>query len=117
MRQYYIYDGQTKKGPFDITQLKLQNISKETPVWYEGLQNWSVAKDVNDLNELLSKNGAPPPLPKALEKNVRSKNDILNSFENAQEIFVENKRRRYWIPIVILLLAAGVVAALFLLDK
>ena len=37
MRQYYIFDGQAKRGPFDLEELKSKILSKETPVWYEGL--------------------------------------------------------------------------------
>ena len=69
MKQYYIHDGQMEKGPFDFEQLKSQSLKKETPVWYEGLENWSMAGNVDELQELFIRKTTPPPLPKLFEKN------------------------------------------------
>ncbi len=119
MRRYYIYDGQTKKGPFNIEELKSQPLTKDTPVWYEGLQNWALARDVIELNAVFSTNGtsAPPPVPAEFKKNSKSKNEILDSFAEAQEIFIEKKKNRFLLPIIILLVVAGVLAALFFYAK
>ncbi|HVZ96722.1 MAG TPA: DUF4339 domain-containing protein [Chitinophagaceae bacterium] len=115
MRQYYIYDGHAKKGPFNIEELKSEPLTKETPVWYEGLQNWALARDIAELAVLFSKNGAlsPPPLPNEFKKNNKSRSEILESFAAAQEIFVEKKKNRFLLPIIILIIVAGVLAALF----
>lgn len=49
-------------GPIIISDLKLNEISKETLVWFEGLADWIPAGEVEELNNYFSK--VPPPLPK-----------------------------------------------------
>ena len=114
MRQYYIYDGQTKKGPFDLEQLKLEALNKETPVWYEGLKDWSMAGNIEELKEFFIPNVIPPPIPKPFQKNTPSRHDILNSFEEAQELYPETNRRNLLIPILItIIIIAVIIAAIF----
>lgn len=60
MKKFYLHDGINQKGPFDIEELKSQGILKESPIWYEGLQNWTTADKVTDLNDLF-KSTTPPP--------------------------------------------------------
>lgn len=119
MRQYYIYDGQTKKGPFDIEELKSQPLTKETPVWYEGLLNWTLAAEVAELAPYLHRNGlsTPPPVPVEFSTKPAAKNDILASFGDAQEIFVEQKRNRFLVPVIVLLLVAAVMAVVFFYKR
>jgi GYF domain 2 len=117
MRQYYIYDGQVKKGPFDLEHLKLQPLDGETPVWYEGLKDWTMAGDIDELKGFfISKTPPPPPLPRPpIQKNIPSRIEILNSFEDAQEIFPETRRRGLLMPILIsIIIIAGIIVALFL---
>jgi len=68
---YYIaLDGQ-KTGPFNKSQLSqlFQNnqFNNESIVWSEGMNDWSEAKNILDLKEILNKNiqsSGPPPPPK-----------------------------------------------------
>lgn len=60
MRKYYIHNGQNEIGPFEIEQLKTLNIKNETPVWHEGLQNWTTAGNVEELKTLISFEVLPP---------------------------------------------------------
>jgi hypothetical protein len=72
MRKFFIHDGNNEIGPFDIEQLKLMGIKQNTPVWYEGLQNWTTAIHVEDLKniiiatppkfETISSHQLPPPI-------------------------------------------------------
>ena len=114
MRQYYIYDGQMKKGPFDLEQLKLQSLNKETPVWYEGLKDWAMAGNIDELKEFFSPKIIPPPFPKTYQKNISSRNEILNSFTDATELYPETKRGRFLIPVIIsIIIIAGIVITIF----
>jgi len=63
MRQYFIHDGQSEKGPLDIEQLKLETLKKETPIWYDGLESWTTVAEVEELKNLVR--ATPPPLKKA----------------------------------------------------
>ena len=91
MREYYIHDGQLEKGPFDFEQLKKQPIGRQTPVWYEGLENWAMAGNVDELKGLIGKI-TPPPLPKLFEKNPALRHKVLDSFTTAQEIVPQPKK-------------------------
>ena len=54
MKTYFIHDGHTKKGPFTFNELKNLELSKGTPVWFEGLSEWTTAENVPELSSLLS---------------------------------------------------------------
>ncbi len=58
MKKYYFHIQGEQHGPFDLTELKEKGISKETPVWYEGLSEWIVAGKIDELKSLFS---TPPP--------------------------------------------------------
>ena len=68
MKTYFIHDGRTKKGPFSFNELKNLELSKWTPVWFEGLPEWTTVENVPELSSLLSVpptfsglNTQPPP--------------------------------------------------------
>jgi hypothetical protein len=118
MRQYYIYDGQMKKGPFDLDQLKLQSLNKDTPVWYEGLKDWLMAGNVDELKEFFILKATPPPFQKTFQKNITARNEILNSFTEATELYPEPKRNRLLAPVIIsILIIAGIIYTLFFYRK
>jgi hypothetical protein len=60
MKKYFLNDGKTQQGPFDIAELKTKNITPQTPIWHEGLPNWTVAGNVEELKDLF-KIVTPPP--------------------------------------------------------
>ena len=62
MRNYYAHLGDNQEGPFSLDELKLKKISKETLVWYEGLEEWIAASKVEDLKDLFI--SIPPPFNK-----------------------------------------------------
>ena len=68
MTQYFIHDGQKEKGPFDLEQLKAQSLTKDTPIWYEGLEQWTTAGNVEQLKELFSSRTTPPTLQELVKK-------------------------------------------------
>ena len=63
MKQFYYADGQSHMGPFTIAQLKDTKISKDTLVWFEGIDHWVRAAEVEELKDLFK--AMPPPLPVA----------------------------------------------------
>ena len=62
MSKYYLHDGQNQLGPFDKSELKERKITVETPIWFEGLTDWTTAGEVVELKELFIL--APPPFKK-----------------------------------------------------
>lgn len=59
MKKFYIYNGTEQEGPFDISDLKSKNISKQTPIWYQGLSEWELACNIDEFKELF--NHTTPP--------------------------------------------------------
>lgn len=60
MKKYYLHPGPDQKGPFDIEELKRQDINKGTPIWFEGLNDWTTADRIDELADML-KTKTPPP--------------------------------------------------------
>ena len=70
MTRFFIHDGQNEQGPLDIDQLKLMPLKKDTPIWYEGLKDWTTVGEVVELKSLFSNTSAPPPLQRQTESNT-----------------------------------------------
>jgi hypothetical protein len=70
MKQYFIHNGKSQQGPFDLEQLKAQSINKDTQIWCEGLQSWTSADKIEELKSVLTsippefsiKSITPPPI-------------------------------------------------------
>lgn len=60
MKKYFLHNGIDQQGPFDIEDLKSKNIDKETPIWYEGIPDWTTAEKIDELKDLF-KTKTPPP--------------------------------------------------------
>lgn len=60
MKKYFLHNGTEHSGPFDLDELKEKNISKTTPVWYEGMENWKSAGDIAELSSVFAV--VPPPI-------------------------------------------------------
>lgn len=66
MINYFIEKDGQQLGPFTKEELKSYKITKTTFVWHEGLNDWTEAKNVTDISDILI--SLPPPLP---NKNAR----------------------------------------------
>ena len=73
-RVYYVSTNGTRKGPFNIDELRNSDIYEDTLVWEASFDSWREAKDVGELQELIKK--SPPPLP-ALDINTKSHKNVL----------------------------------------
>lgn len=54
MKKYYLHNGTESSGPFDIEELKVKKITKTTPVWFEGMEQWKTAGEISELNPLFA---------------------------------------------------------------
>ena len=97
MRQYFIHNGQNEEGPFDIEQLKLQPLKKDTPIWYEGLENWTTASEIEEIKYLFVTKPTPPPLAKSTPPKIQPQTYDSTSVDNTQS----TKKKSLLIPIVI----------------
>lgn len=101
MRKYYTNDGEHTSEPLTIEELKNLNITPDTPIWYEGLDEWTTAKNIEELKELFK--ATPPPI-----KNTVQPPPISNYNENSPSDISHKKRNR--LIIVALLILIGIIS-------
>jgi hypothetical protein len=53
MKKYFLHNGTTHEGPFDFEEIKAREITSETAVWYDGLDDWTTAGKVEELKVLI----------------------------------------------------------------
>ena len=111
MRKYFIHNGETENGPFDIEQLKSMQIKSETPIWYEGLQNWTIAGNVEDLKSIIISTSTPPKFENFAKQNsnVHPPSFRKTNFEPNQNF--EPKKSK---TLRNVLIGVGVLAILFI---
>ena len=83
MKQYYIFINEEQLGPFGIDELKTKKISRETKVWFEGLEDWKKAEEIEDLKTIL--NSIPPPI------NTFTSKPPIPKFESKENIETETE--------------------------
>jgi len=73
MKKYFYTDGIEKFGPFTIDELKEQNLSRVTKVWFYGLDNWTTLSEIDELNSITS--SIPPQLKISNAKETQNTNE------------------------------------------
>lgn len=67
--QIYVAEQGQQKGPFNLQQLQQMvgqgQMTRETLIWKQGMQNWTAAGQVQDLAGLFQNTPPPPPPPPA----------------------------------------------------
>jgi len=53
-QKFYIYNDNAPEGPFSVDELKGREITKYTPIWHEGLLDWTPAGKIDALETLWS---------------------------------------------------------------
>jgi hypothetical protein len=54
MKKYFLHDGTTQHGPFDLAELATKIITPQTLVWYEPMPEWKPAAEIEELKNLLN---------------------------------------------------------------
>ena len=76
MKKYFYTNGVDKIGPFSFEELRKQNLSRETKVWFYGLENWMNLSEVDELEALIY--SIPPQLKVTKSKEILDTNIIKN---------------------------------------
>jgi hypothetical protein len=77
MIQYYIQTPMGQEGPFTLETLQKTNINPQTPVWYEGIADWTNAGQVESLKAFFDKAGTPPPFKNHETSNAKMSSDFM----------------------------------------
>lgn len=51
-RKYFVIIDNEQKGPLSFSDLELLNLDNHTPIWFEGIDEWTVLEKVDELNRL-----------------------------------------------------------------
>ena len=90
MKKYFYSVGKEKHGPFSLDELKNIDINKDTLIWFEGLEDWTPASELQEMTPILEL--SPPPIK---SNDVYSKpSDTLSIDEKARLLDEENKSTR-----------------------
>jgi hypothetical protein len=68
MKKYYIVKNNEQNGPFSLDEILSSDIKSNSLIWFEGMQNWERAENIDELKILFR--SMPPPIPKVQEEKV-----------------------------------------------
>ncbi len=68
MKKYFYSEGTIKHGPYTLSELQEKGITADTLIWYDGLDEWTPAGELEELSELLA--STPPPVPEATTPDI-----------------------------------------------
>jgi len=61
MSKYYIKEGDDRKGPFGLPELMDLKVYPETLIWFEGLDDWKPASEIQELKPVIRQRTVSPP--------------------------------------------------------
>lgn len=76
MKKYFYLINEKQFGPVDLAELK-NNINVDTLVWREGLRNWSIAKDIDELSLIFDEFSRKEPKPSSFDLEKRKKHPAI----------------------------------------
>ena len=118
MRKYFIHNGQSEIGPFDFEQLREMQIKKDTPVWYDGIQDWTKANNLEELKTIITSNTLPPKFQNFTQQDINSPIFSKPIYEKNQDIAPVKKKKLWNIFIGIgILVFVFIVLMLFTISK
>lgn len=87
MKKYFLHNGTDNIGPFDLEELKKEKITKETPIWYEGIEDWTTAGEVKELEVILFSTPLTIPPLKTIPPPIQKSEGKEKVIEDPQTIF------------------------------
>lgn len=103
MKKYFLNNGTENIGPFDIEELKAHKITRTTKVWFEGLEEWQNAEEIEDL-KIIFKSVPPPIKTKLTPPPIK-----LNTTEETERKIFGLSKKTFIISIVSLVLLVSLL--------
>jgi hypothetical protein len=97
MKNFYIEQNGQQSEAISFEDLKQKKITRNTLVWYEGLQGWQKAGELDELQELFK--SQPPPIKKDLPPNLPR----IEIQEENRSFFSENKYKLALVSLVLVI--------------
>ncbi len=105
MRSYYYSDGEETFGPFSFDELRETNLTPETLIWFEGLEEWIPAGTIPELAELFAQQQPMPQTPQPQTIQYDQHVDTMQGSPVA-------KKKSYLVPLLLIGAAFILIAAL-----
>lgn len=107
VKKYFVIIENERKGPLSFSELELMSLDNNTPIWYEGINEWTVLEKVDEFK--LLRNKIPPPFNTV--NNVTNPPIFIkeNNYENEESSFFE----KYKIHLLLLILIVTAFVILF----
>ncbi|MFE3872619.1 GYF domain-containing protein [Flavobacterium sp. ZS1P70] len=104
MNTYYIHNGNESTGPFGLDELRSKKITKTTPVWCQGMEDWKCAEEVMELKTILMI--VPPPL-----KPITTPNQTTKAIDKELNPKILGIKKDIFFPVlIVLVLIIGTVS-------
>lgn len=78
--EFYIFNNNSKEGPFSITELSAKRITPDTLVWAIGYKEWKRAQDIPELNDIIYNVPPEPPVQKPMPKTWMAESILVTIF-------------------------------------
>ncbi len=96
MKKYFLHDGSQQTGPFNLEELMSKNLNRNTPIWFEGLDEWTTIGKIDELKEIFTaepppfaaKMASPPPVQKPKTQTVASNNLPKQSSSTGRKLLI-----------------------------
>jgi hypothetical protein len=85
MKKYFLHNGTESSGPFNLEELKDKKITKNAPVWFEGMENWKTAGEIPELESVFVI--IPPPISSFMAIPPKQELDVKNEVKEERKIF------------------------------
>jgi len=97
MKKYFYSDGKEKYGPLNLDELKQEGISKKTLLWFEGLDDWTPAGELDEMKPILELQ-PPSILNEEKTKSVEPEENTIGFIEKNESKSRSNKKGMFSSP-------------------
>lgn len=114
MKKYYLHDGTKNIGPFDIAELQEKKITKTSPVWFEGIEDWTTAGEIEELKNILV--STPPPIKKNVS-DTKTNSKSTESTKISENKIVPKKSNWFWNLVKVIIISIVVFSIILVVAN
>lgn len=100
MKTFFLFIDNEQQGPFNLEELKTKKITRTTKVWFEGLEDWKNADEIEELKSHFI--SVPPPI-KTFSTPPPIK-EVISEQEDEEDRIFGLKKKTFFISIGIFVL-------------
>jgi hypothetical protein len=95
-KKYFVILENVQLGPLTFSELKLMNLKNTTPIWFEGINEWTLLEKIEEL-EFLKK--VIPPVYDSNKNTSTPPNIIYSEKDNIDKTYFKKNNKAIWIII------------------